>query len=112
VEFVVNEFWTAYHNEIPTEMKIPSESTIRNLKHLRELQVIDEDDFRRLSWVRNKRDDHIHNYPRKKFLTQNYARVLIADNLQAVKKLVEFFAKDNMESKYTQYLDYSASLGD
>jgi len=23
VEFVVNEFWTAYHNEIPTEMKIP-----------------------------------------------------------------------------------------
>lgn len=112
VEFIVNEFWAAYNEKIPREMrKTPSESTIRNLKLLLNLNVIDDEDYCRLSFARDKRDSHVHNYPREKFLTQDYPKVLARDNLEVVAKLSEFFARDNMESKYKIYLEYAATLG-
>ena len=108
VEFIVGDFWIAYEKtKIPAEQrKTPSDSTLRNLGNLKLWTIIDEQDYDRLHSVRKKRDDHVHYYTQRRLLT-TYTLQLRKDNLDVLKKLIEFFAKDNMESKYHEYLDWA-----
>jgi hypothetical protein len=108
VEFIVNEFWFANLERIPGEKrKTPSESTIRNLKTLAECEVIDEKDCCRLLFVRETRDTHVH-YRLRDRLLGDYPERLKSDNFEVLKRLSEFFAIDNVESKYSRYLDFAS----
>jgi len=108
VEFIVNEFWSASLERIPGEKrKTPSESAKRNLKTLADCEVIDEKDCGRLLFVRKTRDSHIH-YQLRDRLLDDYPERLRSDNFEVLKKLSEFFAIDNVESKYSRYLDFAS----
>ena len=108
VEFIVNEFWITYSDKIPEQMrKTPPKKVIRGLRHLLENKALDQEDYERLHFVRKKRDNHVHNYPRSLFLKGDYSTLLKTENLESLKKLCEFFARNNMEIKYKQYLDYA-----
>jgi hypothetical protein len=110
VEFIANEFWTAYRDKIPREhVKTPSDSTKTNLKRLLEFGVLDECDYNRLFFVRDTRDNHVHEYLRRR-LSGDYADRLKSDNAEVIRRLSEFFAIDNMEKKYSQYLKYAETL--
>jgi hypothetical protein len=107
VEFIVNEFWTAYSMDIaPERRKTPSDSARANLRTLLESKIIDEEDYDRLLCVRQSRDNHVHDYLRNRLL-KDYSTLLRSDNLEVFKNLSEFFAKENMGRKYAFYLEYA-----
>jgi hypothetical protein len=109
VEFIVNEFWFANLERIPSEKrKTPSESTTRNLKTLADCEIIDENDYCRLLCVRETRDAHVHYCPRDRLLS-DYPERLKSDNFEVLKKLSGFFAIDNVESKYGRYLAFAST---
>lgn len=115
VEFIVYEFWRAYNEDIPHERrKTPAYSTENNLQTLNEcdksgenqVKIIDKDDYERLVSVRRMRDTHVH-YRLRDTLLKDYPQRLKSDNIEALKKLAEFFTLENMSSKYGKYLDYA-----
>lgn len=108
VEFVVNEFWAAYAENIPQEMRqTPPSKVMKALGRLFEYKIIGEEDYGRLKCVRERRDNHVHNYPRNFFLKGDYPTRLREENLVSLKTLSGFFTQSNMESKYKQYLEYA-----
>ncbi len=107
VEFIVNEFWFAYSQKMPSDVrKTPSESTEKNLQALAQNGIIDANDHQRLLEVRKTRDTHVHYHLRNRLLS-DYSRRLKADNVEVLRKLSEFFAVENMQSKYVHYLDFA-----
>jgi hypothetical protein len=111
VEFIVNEFWSAYSDWIEAERRsTPSDSVMRNLDMLLLNGVIDVRDYERLHLVRGKRDAHVHSYPRNKLLGQNYETILRNDSVESIRILSEFFAAHNVESKYERYLEYASNF--
>jgi hypothetical protein len=107
VEFIVNEFWFAYSEKLPGDVrKTPSESTEKNLKALAQYGIIDAKDHRRLLEVRQTRDGHVHYHLRNRLLS-DYSQRLKVDNIEVLRKLSQFFAVENMQSKYGHYLDFA-----
>lgn len=109
VEFIVNDFWQAYIEKIPSERrKTPSDGVLTNLKTLSDSGVFGTGDYERLAQVRKTRDDHIHNYPRNVFhLGKDYPEVLKKSSLESLSRLAEFFEQSNMENNYSQYLGWA-----
>ncbi|MGA3405311.1 MAG: hypothetical protein ABSD49_06250 [Candidatus Bathyarchaeia archaeon] len=107
VEFIVYEFWTAYAEDIPRDMrKTPSDGTQKNLKTLLDYKIIDNVDHARLLHIRQTRDRHAHYRLRERMLIE-YSRHLKSDSAEVLRKLAEFFTIENMESKYSKYLEYA-----
>jgi len=107
VEFIVNDFWKAYSNQIPSnERKNASKGVKPNLLRLQELEIVDDEDYRRLFCVRDTRDRHVHNYLKLMF-QGNYETTLRSDDVEVLKKLSEFFSIHNIIPKYESYLDFA-----
>lgn len=87
VEFIVNEFWAAHPNLIPKDQPKPPRKVMKALSRLLDFTVLRDDDYELLKYVRQRRDDHVHNYPRNFFLECDYPAKLRADSLESLKGL-------------------------
>ncbi len=108
VEFIVNEFWGAYYPDpIPSDQPKAPRRVRHALNKLSEFDVLKEEDHKLLAEVRQRRDDHVHNYPRNMFLVGDYPLKLKSDSLQSLTQLSQFFSRSNIESKYGRFLEYA-----
>jgi hypothetical protein len=106
VEFIVDDFWLAYARELQEKKFSRSKRVMPNLRKLLDAGLLKKDDYCRLFDVRKRRDDHVHNYLRLKF-EGDYSDFLESNDVEVLRKLSEFFSKDNMEAKYVHYLDFA-----
>jgi hypothetical protein len=108
VEFIVNEFWSAYYPDpIPDDRPKAPRKVRKALDRLSEYEVLRDGDYQLLKEVRQRRDDHVHNYPRNLFLEGDYSLKLRSDSRKSLTELSQFFSRKNIEAKYERYLKYA-----
>jgi hypothetical protein len=106
VEFIVGDFFEVdeYKQGISVRDQNRSNNLKANLLVLKAYNILRDEDYQRLDDVRKKRNSYIH--PQK----VRDAKSQRGDNLFVLSRLCEFFAVDNIFSKYQKYLDYATTL--
>jgi hypothetical protein len=105
VEFVTEDFFKAYREEIPKGHLPKRRGVIKNLEKLRQFGILNDEDYCRLRDVRDLRDNHIHL-----MLLGRDVKLLRLDSARALKNLCEFFDEANMRQHYQSYFSYADEL--